>query len=92
MAFVAGALLGGAVLLYTGASHAGYMLIFGVSSIGRCFALLLLARVPELEVEAAAIGVRPMAVRPNGASLDAPVLPSLPDQTGTMEIVREAES
>jgi MFS family permease len=80
LAWVGGALLGGSVLYFSGASFEGYMLIFGLSSLGRLLALVLLARITLIDVEAEEIGVRTMAVRPNTASLDAPILSSLPDQ------------
>lgn len=79
-AWVAGALLGGAVLHAMQASHTGYLLVFAMSSVGRVLALLLLARIPALDVEAEEVGVRTVAVRPNAAGLDSPVLPSFPDQ------------
>ncbi|MCA9262434.1 MAG: MFS transporter [Planctomycetales bacterium] len=79
-AWVMGSLLGGAILLMHAASFEGYLLVFGVSSLARFAALALLMRVPQLVVEADVIGVRTVAVRPGAASLDAPVLPSLPDQ------------
>jgi MFS family permease len=81
LAWVGGSLLGGAVLLACGASYQGYLLIFGLSSVARCLALVLLGRTAAIEVESAEMGVRTVAVRPNAAALDAPVLPSLPDQT-----------
>jgi MFS family permease len=79
-AWVLGSLLGGLVLFAMNTSFAGYMTIFAASSVGRCLALLLLMRIPQFEVEADEIGLRTISIRPNGASLDAPVLPSLPDQ------------
>jgi hypothetical protein len=58
-------------------------MIFALSSVGRGLALMLLVHAMPREVEAAEVGVRTIAIRPNGASLDAPVLPSLPDQVDT---------
>lgn len=84
VAWVTGSLLGGAVLYATGASFDGYLLLFGLSSLGRCLALGLLARVPSPDVESAEVRLRTVAVRPNTASLDAPILPSLPDQVTDM--------
>ncbi len=83
LAFVGGALLGGAILYASQASYTGYLLAFGLSSALRCLTLLLLARVPAMEVEAREMGFRSVAVRPNHAALDAPVLPSLPDESPT---------
>lgn len=79
-AWVGGSLLGGAVLYQLDVSYYGYLVVFGLSAAGRAVALTLLARVPALAVEADEFSVRTIAIRPGGASLDAPVLPSLPDQ------------
>lgn len=81
LAWVIGALIGGALLFSAGATFNGYLLIFTVSSVGRFLSLVLLRHLRTEAVETAEIGVRSVAVRPNSASLDAPVLPSLPDQT-----------
>lgn len=79
-AWVSGAALGGFILFRMNTQFEGYLLLFGLSAIGRFFAILLLYRVPKIDVAADEIGLRTIAVRPNGANLDAPVLPSLPDQ------------
>lgn len=79
-AFMGGALVGGWMLSTTGASFHGYLLIFGISSVGRLAALGLLATTVTRSVPAAGMAFRTLAVRPNSAALDAPVLPSLPDQ------------
>ena len=79
-AWVVGSLIGGAILFSLDATFGGYLLIFGLSSVGRLVSLLLLARVPRLTVESAEMGVRTVAIRPGTASLEVPVLPSLPDQ------------
>ena len=79
-AWVVGSLIGGVILFSFDTSFGGYLLIFGLSSVGRLAALLLLARVPRLVVDSAEVGVRTVAIRPGTASLEAPVLPSLPDQ------------
>lgn len=78
--WVSGAIIGGLILKLAGTSYATYLVIFGASSAARLLALLLLARVRDVKVESASVGVRTMAVRPGSASLDAPVLPSLPDE------------
>ena len=80
-AWVAGSLIGGALLFSFDTSFDGYLLVFALSSVGRLAALLLLARVPRIVVDSDEMGVRTVAVRPGDASLDAPVLASLPDQT-----------
>ena len=80
IAWVVGSLLGGLILVVCGSSFNSYLLIFGLSSVGRGLALILLARWTPPVVKSAEMGVRTVAVRPNGASFDTPVLPSLPDQ------------
>ncbi|MCO6457017.1 MAG: MFS transporter [Pirellulaceae bacterium] len=79
--WVGGSLIGGAILYWLHASYGAYLLVFTLSSVGRLSALLLLIRLRPVEVEAAEVGMRTLSVRPNSASLDAPVLPSMPDQT-----------
>ena len=79
-AWVAGSLIGGVLLFSFDSSFSGYLLIFALSSVGRLAALLLLARVPRIFVDSDEMGVRTVAVRAGAASLDTPVLPSLPDQ------------
>jgi len=79
-AWVAGSLIGGALLFSLDASLLGYFLVFGLSTVGRMAALPLLARVPRLVVDSGDMGIRTVAVRPGHASLDTPVLPSLPDR------------
>src|SRR6056297_850545 len=80
LAFVSGALVGGVILQSMGASYTGYLMIFGLSSVGRLAALMLLARVPAIEMHNEEIGLRTMSVRPNSASMDAPVVASLSDE------------
>ena len=80
--WVIGSTLGGLVLWSLGTGPAAYLTLFAVSSVGRGLALLLLKRVRPTHVPSASIGVRTVAIRPVSASLDAPILPSLPDQAG----------
>lgn len=79
-AWVTGSLIGGAILYLMDTSFAGYLTLFALSSVARCGALWLLFRIPSMEVLSDTIGLRTIAVRPTGANLDAPVLPSMPDQ------------
>lgn len=80
-AFVSGSAAGGVVLYWMGIGRNGYFLLFGLSMAARVVALLALRRVRPISVEAAPIGVRTVGLRPNTASIDGPILPSLPDQT-----------
>jgi MFS family permease len=79
MAWVAGAVVGGILLSSFGAEMTGYFLLFGISSVGRAAALLLLVRVPAVCVPTGYVELRAVTVRLGAASNDAPVLPSLPD-------------
>lgn len=79
-AWVCGSLLGALVLSLMGNSFDAYLWVFGLSSLGRIFAFVLLVKLPETDVATDGLSVRTVAVRPNSASLDAPVLPTMPDQ------------
>ncbi len=79
IAFVSGAIVGGAILSMMGSTYTAYMTIFTLSSIGRVSALMLLARVPNIKSHTEDIGLRTMSVRLNSASLDTPVVASLKD-------------
>jgi MFS family permease len=79
VAWVAGALVGSAILFGCGTSFYGYLLVFGLSSVGRVLALPLLARVAPREVSVTHVSVGPVSIRPNSTALNAPILASLPD-------------
>jgi hypothetical protein len=78
--WVLGSATGGVLLYSLGTDRFGYLLLFGISSIGRLLALPLLKGVSSASSPPCAIAVRTVGVRPMDASVDAPVLPSLPDQ------------
>ncbi|WP_146536720.1 MFS transporter [Rubripirellula reticaptiva] len=80
IAFVVGALIGGSILWILETSYVGYLVIFGVSTVARGGTLFLLARVPKIETRNDDIEVRTVSVRLNSASLDAPVIASLPGE------------
>ena len=80
-AWVLGSAVGGLLLYGLGTDRFGYLLLFGISSIGRCLALFLLKGVQRTETSPGAIGLRTVGVRPMNASIAAPILPSLPHQT-----------
>lgn len=79
VAWVTGALAGSAILFGCGTSFRGYLLLFGLSSLGRILALPLLARIAPREVRVPYVSVDPVTVRPNSSALNAPILASLPD-------------
>lgn len=78
VAWFVGASIGGALLSYYGPSPWAYYLLFGVSSVGRLLALGLLVHAFPVRVPVRSIGLRVLGVRPASASLDAPILPSIP--------------
>ncbi|TWU60512.1 Major Facilitator Superfamily protein [Rubripirellula tenax] len=86
VAFVSGALIGGAILSAMGTSYLGYGVLFCASSIGRGAALLLLSKVPDIQTGNDEIGLRTLSVRPNSATLDTPVVASLPDEPKHTEV------
>ena len=76
-----GSLIGAGLLKWAGISVAGYLIVFAASTVLRLLTMLLLRRIPTTTVLSAAVPVRPLSVRSSGESLDAPILPGLPDQT-----------
>ncbi len=75
-----GATLGAAVLNAFGASIQGYFALFYLSSLGRCVALVyLLWHRPVVIAKVTTIGLRVLGLRPNGASLESPILASIPE-------------
>ena len=79
LAIVLGSLCGGAILRVIGEQPDTYLLIFGLSSVARLFTLVFLSRLPEFHFHAEPMGLRTLAVRPSDGSMDAPILPSLPE-------------
>lgn len=88
-AWVGGTLIGAAILYAVGTGYSSYLLLFGLSSVCRFLALAVLRGVSSTDVAAHEIGMRTVSVRPNSASLDAPVLPSLPDQVDLLHVYSE---
>ncbi|MGI6414695.1 MAG: MFS transporter [Thermoguttaceae bacterium] len=77
-AWVLGSTVGGLVLFSLGTGPFGYLLLFGISSVGRAFALLLLKRVPAPRPAAPGVPMPAVEARPIAASIDAPAV-RLPD-------------
>lgn len=77
LAFIGGSLIGAALLVFLGTNMQSYLILFGVSTGVRLLALPLLFWVRPPRVEATELNMRPLSVRPNMASLDAPVVPSI---------------
>lgn len=79
-AWCIGATLGACVLSYLGTTVEAYYTLFGLSALGRTIAVgYLYATRPELKVRVTQIGLRIVGLRPNGASLESPILPSIPE-------------
>jgi MFS family permease len=80
LALVVGSALGAGLLKAGSVSPESYHWVFGASTLFRCLALGLLWRLPRVTVPSAAATLRPIAVRPEGGTIDEPALPALPDQ------------
>ncbi len=76
LAICAGATMGAWILHHYGATTKGYLTLFGLSSVGRVFALMVLASASLASVPVFGIGIRVLGLRPASGSVDAPVLPS----------------
>lgn len=75
-----GATVGAMVLNAFDASIQGYHTLFYLSSIGRGVALVyLLSHRPVVVAKVTSIGLRVFGLRPNGASLESPILASIPE-------------
>ena len=81
IALAVGSLIGAGLLKWVGVSVTGYLAVFAASTLLRLLTMFLLRRIPTTTVMSAAVPVRPLSVRSSGESLDAPILPGLPDQT-----------
>lgn len=84
-AWCCGALVGASILSWLGTSYNSYLVLFGLSSIGRLLAISLLFRsIPPqtgIRMPVVRIGLRVMSVRPSSGGVDAPILPSIPGRT-----------
>ena len=78
--WVLGSAAGGLLLYGLGTDSHTYLLLFGLSAVGRFLALPLLRGVSVADSAPCAIAVRTVGVRPIDASIDTPVLPSIPDR------------
>lgn len=85
VAWVGGTAVGGLLLVTTGGGYQSYLYVFGASSVGRALALLLLIRISPLKISIRDIGLRTLAVRPNTASVDTPVLSSFSHRANSDE-------
>lgn len=79
-AWVLGSLVGASILALMGSTFEAYLWVFGLSSIGRTLALVLLARLPAMDVRTEDMSMGTVGVRMGNASIAAPVLSTLPDQ------------
>jgi MFS family permease len=78
VATVAGALLGAAIIHSLADGRTAYLAVFGISSVARIAALLLIPQHPPEPTELAPpTGLRTLAVRPMDGSLERPILPAI---------------
>jgi len=87
-ALVLGAILGGALLVVLGTHRETYLVIFLVSSLARGASLLLLVRLPQVQVAAKPIPTRPLALRPALGSMDRPILAGM-DRAGGKPVLKD---
>ncbi len=80
LAMVGGALVGAALLAAQELGGAAYHVAFGCSAAARVVTLLFLIRLGRVTAEVAQIATRPLGVRPNTGSIDAPIVVSLVDE------------
>lgn len=80
LALVIGSAIGAGLLKAGHVSPESYHWVYAASTLLRFASLVLLWRLPRVEVPAAETSLRPIAVRPEGGTLDEPALPGLPDQ------------
>jgi hypothetical protein len=85
VATVLGSFIGGGLLATLGKQPQTYLLLFGLSSIGRALTLVSLARLPKFELQAQPMSVRTIGVRGGTGSLDQPILPSLMEEGESSE-------
>ncbi len=80
LALAAGAMIGGTILHYAGETPAAYHALFTVSSAWRALALIVLWRVPYIDVPADSVSMQLEELSPTGDLLEGPILSSLPDE------------
>lgn len=78
-ALVFGAAIGAVLLQAMNESVAAYLALFGISSLARLTTVVLLVRVPDLRFKIVPPATRTLAIRPNAAAMDRPILPSMPN-------------
>lgn len=84
LAMVGGALLGAAIFRWLGDATQTYLTLFAISSAARAVSLCFLPGMPQRLREVAPMAIRILAVRPSAGSIDRPILPSMPDESGAL--------
>jgi MFS family permease len=83
-----GATIGAFVLHAFDASMQGYHTLFYISSLGRCAALVyLLSHRPVVVAKVTSIGLRVLGLRPNGSSIESPILASIPEPVQSNDVL-----
>jgi MFS family permease len=89
-AMVVGSFLGAALLQLMNESHAAFLTLFGLSSIGRLMTVGLLFWAPDLRLKGAPPEVTPLGAGSTRALLDQPVLVTLPDVKQQDEVAQRS--
>ena len=76
-AMLCGSLLGALLLKLAGPGWTSYLILFGVSSLGRLTTVVLLGRIHEVSVPVVRAARRTLAVRPSAGTVDQPILSSI---------------
>lgn len=79
-AMISGTVLGAFILSAFNTSLTGYAVIFGLSSVCRVFAVLLLWRLSNVPVQVPHVVEGALALHPATNSMDMPILPTIPEE------------
>lgn len=90
-AMLLGTFAGAFVLHQFGGSPAGYGVIFGLSSLARVFAVLLLIRLSNVVEQVPHVVEGALALHPGAYNLDKPILSSIPDESVQPEVAAARE-
>ncbi len=90
LAMLAGSAVGALLLNFLDYGPNAYYALFGISTVGRLAAILLLWRVKLKPVPIHYVAIRVLGIRPATAALDVPVLPSMDEGEETAEHVAQS--
>lgn len=78
LAILGGSLFGGYLLKLLAEDHSAYLILFGLSTLGRLATLPLLYRITGIRHQPWAVALRTLSVRPSLGSLDTPIVTTSP--------------